>query len=101
MTIAVVIPLYNHERYIADTLRSVLAQTRPAEKIVIVDDGSTDGSAAVVQREFTDARIVLIQQKNAGAHAAINRGIKEATDCEFIAILNSDDLFDPRRLAYC
>lgn len=102
MTVAVVIPLFNHERYIAETLRSVLAQTRPAEKIMIVDDGSTDRSAEIVGSEFRDARIHLVRQQNAGAHSALNRGIRVAArDCDFIAILNSDDVFDPRRLEKC
>src|SRR5438067_1085737 len=99
MPIAVVIPLYNHERYIVEALRSVLAQTRPVNRIVIVDDGSTDGSVEVVRREFRDdARIQLLTQRNSGAHVALNRGIAEAaSDCEFIGILNSDDVYEPSR----
>ncbi len=100
MSVGVVIPLYNHERYIGDALRSVLAQELAADRIVIVDDGSSDGSVAAV-RQFEDTRIFLIEQKNSGAHAALNRGINEAKDCEFIAILNSDDVFHPERLAKC
>ncbi|MGH8101805.1 MAG: glycosyltransferase family 2 protein, partial [Chthoniobacterales bacterium] len=56
--IAVVIPLYNHAQYIGDAIRSVLAQTRTVEKIVIVDDGSTDDSVKIV-RAFAEPRIEL------------------------------------------
>ena len=101
MSTAVVIPLFNHERFIGETLRSVLAQTRAVDRVVIVDDGSADGSVEKA-REFSDARISILTQPNAGAHAALNRGIAEAArDCEFIAILNSDDVFEPRRIEKC
>ena len=75
--IAVVIPLYNHAAYIGDAIRSVLAQTRTVDKIVIVDDGSTDDSVEIV-RAFAEPRIELSTQPNAGAHAAINRGISRS-----------------------
>lgn len=103
MSIAVVIPLYNHERYIAEALRSVLAQTRQVQRIVIVDDGSTDGSVELVRREFaSDARIQLFTQQNSGAHVALNRGIAEAArNSEFIGILNSDDAYEPARIEQC
>ena len=100
-TIAVVIPLYNHEAYVGEALRSVLAQTRPVQRIVVVDDGSRDRSVEAV-REFKDDRIALFTQENAGAHVTINRGIAEAArDCDFIAILNSDDSYHPERLEKC
>src|SRR5215472_14665890 len=98
--IAVVIPLYNHAAYIGEAIESVLAQTRTVNKIVIVDDGSTDNSIEIV-RAFAESRIQLYTQPNAGAHAALNRGIKEATGCEYIAILNSDDVFARDRISKC
>lgn len=98
--IALVIPLYNHAAYVADAIRSVLAQTRAVDRIVIVDDGSTDNSVEIV-RSFADPRIELHRQRNAGAHAALNRGIAAAEECEYVAILNSDDLFAPERVAKC
>jgi glycosyltransferase involved in cell wall biosynthesis len=100
VSVAVVIPLFNHERYIANALRSLIAQTRPPDRIIVIDDGSTDHSAAAV-RAITDSRITLLSQPNAGAHNALNRAISLATDCEFIGILNSDDLFEPARIASC
>jgi len=98
--IAVVIPLYNHAAYIGEAIESVLVQTRTVNKIVIVDDGSTDNSIEIV-RAFAEPRIQLYTQPNAGAHAALNRGIKEATGCEYIAILNSDDVFARDRISKC
>ena len=101
MQLAVVIPLYNHEHFIGEALRSVLEQTLPVDRVVIIDDGSSDGSVAAVQ-QFQDDRIRLITQPNAGAHVALNRGIAlAAEECEFIAILNSDDVFESNRLEKC
>ena len=73
-TISVIIPLYNKEREIGDTLRSVLAQTLPPAEIVVVDDGSTDGSAARVE-EIGSPLIRLIRQENRGVSAARNRAM--------------------------
>lgn len=87
--ISVVIPLYNKHNLIAKTLQSVFAQTFTDYEIVIVDDGSTDGSAEVVQ-SIKDSRIKLIRQKNSGVSAARNRGIKESTG-DYIAFLDADD----------
>jgi glycosyltransferase involved in cell wall biosynthesis len=98
--IAVVIPLYNHAAYIGDAIRSVLAQTRRVDKIVIVDDGSTDGSVEIV-RAFAESRIELYTQPNAGAHVALNRGIEKTAECDYVAILNSDDVFAPERISKC
>ncbi|MEA3186682.1 MAG: hypothetical protein QOD99_512 [Chthoniobacter sp.] len=101
MSVAVVIPLYNHERYIGEALESVFAQTLRVQSIIIVDDGSRDDSVAAVSK-FADERIRLFQQANSGAHAALNRGIAEAAaDHEFVAILNSDDVYEPERIAEC
>ncbi len=94
---AVVIPLYNHERFIVDTLHSVLSQTRPPERIIIVDDGSRDGSVEQV-RNLNESSITLVEQENGGAHTALNRGISLADDCDVVAILNSDDRYLPERL---
>jgi len=98
--IAVVIPLYNHAAYIGDAIRSVLAQTRRVDKIVIIDDGSTDDSVEIV-RAFAEPRIELYTQPNAGAHAALNRGIEKAIGCDYVAILNSDDVFARERISKC
>ena len=87
--ISVVIPLYNKEKEIARTLRSVLAQTSQPLEIIVVDDGSTDGSAARVE-EIGSPLIRLIRQENRGVSAARNRAMQEACG-EYAALLDGDD----------
>lgn len=91
--ISIVIPLYNKEHQIAKTLQSVFAQTYTDYEIVIVNDGSTDNSVAVVG-EINDPRIRLISQQNKGVSAARNKGINEAKG-DYIAFLDSDDNWEP------
>mgnify|MGYP001592188480 CR=1 FL=1 len=95
MKVSVVIPLYNAQDVIRETIESALAQTWKGCEIIVIDDGSTDGSGKVVQ-EFGD-RVRLIRQENAGVAAARNRGIQEATG-ESIALLDHDDLWHPTKL---
>lgn len=90
--ISVVIPLYNKEKQIAKTLQTVLDQTCQDFEIVIVNDGSTDGSVGEIKK-ITDSRIRLINQKNGGVSAARNRGIEEAKG-EHIAFLDADDMWN-------
>jgi glycosyltransferase involved in cell wall biosynthesis len=90
---SVIIPLYNKETFIARTLQSVLDQTFQEFEIIIVNDGSTDGSVKEVER-FNDERIRLIEQTNAGVSAARNRGIEEAK-YDLIAFLDADDEWLP------
>ena len=94
--VSVVIPCFNTERYIAATLRTVLAQTGAALEVIVVDDGSSDGSAALVEREFPQVR--LIRRANAGVAAARNAGIAAATG-EWIAFCDADDIWLPGKLA--
>ena len=95
--ISVVIPLYNKEKSIASTLRTVLSQTFSDYEIVIVNDGSTDNSVVEVEK-VRDDRIRLIHQQNAGVSAARNRGIEEAKG-DLIAFLDADDEWKPEYLA--
>lgn len=97
---AVVIPLYNHEQYIGAAIDSVLCQSRPADEIILIDDGSIDSGFEIASRCMRGTHAQLRRQVNAGAHVAINRAIESSTS-EYIAILNSDDTFFPDKIAKC
>lgn len=86
-------PAYNSEVYIRESIDSVLAQSFTDFELIVVDDGSTDATVAVVQR-FTDQRIRLIRQPNRGVSVARNTGL-EAARGQFITFLDSDDLYYP------
>ena len=91
--ISVVMPLYNKEAEVERALRSIIEQSLTPGEIIVVDDGSTDGSRAIVERiiaENPEAGIRLITQQNSGVSAARNRGIAEAKG-EYIALLDADD----------
>jgi glycosyltransferase involved in cell wall biosynthesis len=92
--VSVVIPVYNREGFLAEALESVLGQEGIQSEIIVVDDGSTDGTSAVASRYA--GRIVYLRQENAGPPAARNRGIRAAQG-EFLSFLDSDDLWPPRR----
>ena len=94
-SISVVIPAYNAEQYVGRAIESVLKQTRPAEEVIVVDDGSTDGTAAAVEAYAPKVR--LITQANEGASGARNTGIK-AAQSEWIAFLDADDQWLPEKL---
>ena len=97
--VSIIIPSYNHSKYITQTIASVTEQTHSNLEIIIIDDGSSDNSCDLI-REISNPRIVFIEQENQGAHAAINRGLKIASG-DYIAILNSDDLFPVNRIERC
>jgi len=94
--VSVVIPCFNAERYIAATLRSVLQQTDVELEIIVVDDGSTDGSIAVVQQQFPQVRLIPVA--NGGVASARNAGIAAATG-EWVAFCDADDIWLPGKLA--
>jgi glycosyltransferase involved in cell wall biosynthesis len=96
--VTVVIPSYNHERYVAAAVDSCLTQTYGDLEVVVVDDGSQDNSVDLLRKRYAgDRRVRIFTQQHQGAHAAINEGIHQASG-EYIAILNSDDLFHCRRV---
>jgi hypothetical protein len=95
MDIAVIIPLHNGERWIAQTLRSVLRQTKPPAEIVVVNDHSTDGSPALVA-QFPGVRLVDNPEK--GANLARRHGLA-LTSAPLVALLDQDDLWHPQHLA--
>jgi len=94
--ISIVIPSYNHEKYIQRCIESVLMQTYKDWELIIIDDGSKDSSNDIIA-SYLDKRIRHIMQENAGAHNAINRGLSLA-EGEYLTILNSDDEYHPNRL---
>ncbi|MBW0446936.1 glycosyltransferase family 2 protein [bacterium M00.F.Ca.ET.228.01.1.1] len=97
-TISVVIPLYNHARYIEAALKSVLEQTSPADEIILIDDGSKDNGFALAEQMLAKVpHARFYKQENAGAHNTINRAIGISRS-EYIAVLNSDDVFAPAKL---
>lgn len=92
--ISVVIPAYNRAALLPETLQSLLAQTVPALEIIVVDDGSSDGTAEVAERFGDPVRV--IRQANAGPGAARNRGLQAARG-EFIHFFDSDDIAMPNK----
>lgn len=97
MKFSVVIPLYNKEKYIEATIRSVLDQSHQDLEVLVVDDGSTDGSLALAER-FASDRVHIIRQENQGVSVARNTGIEHASG-EFICFLDADDQWRPEYLA--
>jgi glycosyltransferase involved in cell wall biosynthesis len=94
--ISVIIPAYNHEKFIGAALDSALNQTVSAVEIIVIDDGSTDNTAEII-KSYQDPRLTYIYQENQDAFNAINRGVEKA-ECQFITILNSDDVYTRNRL---
>jgi glycosyltransferase involved in cell wall biosynthesis len=94
--VSVVVPAYNHERFVGAALESVLRQTHADFELIVIDDGSTDRTFEIVQ-SYRDPRIRALTQENQDAFNALNRGMGMARG-EYVAILNSDDVFHPNRL---
>ncbi len=94
--ISVVIPAYNHEKYIGAAIDSVLGQSWQDLELLIIDDGSTDRTAEVI-KSYDDPRLSYFYQENQDAFNTINRGLGMARG-EYVAILNSDDVYTTDRL---
>ena len=97
VTISAVVAAYNCERFIGEALDAILGQTRPPDEVVVVDDGSTDGTGAIL-RSYGD-RIRVVAQPNGGCPAAFNRAFREA-GCEYVAMCGADDIWEPRKLEW-
>lgn len=95
--VSVVVPAYNHERFVRAAVESALSQGGDELEVIVIDDGSTDRTGEVVQA-IQDGRLRYVRQSNQDAYNALNNGLRMARG-EYLAILNSDDLYVPGRLA--
>lgn len=96
--VSIITPCYNGEKYISQTIDSVLAQTYENWEMIIINDGSKDHSDEIVRSYMEkDSRIIFLQQPNAGSAAARNNGIRSAKG-QYIALLDADDLWEPEFL---
>src|SRR5437763_5864331 len=94
--ISILIPAYNAEPWMGDTIRSALAQTRPRKEIVVVDDGSTDQTLQVA-RQFASRDVFVVTQENQGASAARNKAF-QLCQGDYIQWLDADDLLSPDKV---
>ena len=91
--ISVIIPCFNAEEFLKETLDSILSQQEEIEDIIVVDDGSTDQSASIV-KSYNDSRIIYLHQPNKGVSVARNRGLTQAKG-EFVVFFDADDKMTP------
>jgi len=96
MRVSVIIPTYNAQKFVGRAIRSVLAQTRLPQEIIVVDDGSTDGTGEAIRREF-GSQVRYHYQDNRGPSAARNAGIRLSTG-DWVAFLDADDTWQPEKL---
>ena len=97
--IGIIVPVYKVEKYIAECIESILAQTYTKFRLIIVDDGTPDNAGKICDEYAKkDPRITVIHQDNAGVTRARARGVEEATDCEFITFVDADDTITPTML---
>ena len=98
LSIVAVIPLYNGAKYIERAVRSVWAQTRPADEVIIVNDGSTDSGPQIVERLADEGPVKLLHKPNGGQSSARNYGVAHSKS-SLIAFLDQDDVWYPNHLA--
>ena len=92
--VSVIIPNYNGMDFFRPCLTSVMAQTRPADRVIVVDNGSVDGSADAIEHEFPSVELIRFAE-NSGFCGAVNAGIKASGDCDYVILLNNDTEADP------
>lgn len=93
--ISVIIPVYNVAAYLPECLDTALSQSYSNLQVILIDDGSTDSSGAICDEyAANDSRIVVIHQKNGGAAAAKNAGLRVATG-KYLSFVDSDDYLEP------
>lgn len=97
--IGVIVPVYKVEKYIAECIESILAQTYTNFRLILVDDGTPDNAGKICDEYAKkDLRITVIHQENAGVTRARARGVEEADDCEFITFVDGDDTMPHKSL---
>lgn len=100
--VSVIVPCYNYAQYVGDAINSILAQEYPNFELIVVDDGSTDNSAEVIQEVLKErgnaSAVKLVQQENQGVSAALNSGLLHASG-KYVATFDADDLMPQGRLA--
>lgn len=96
--VSIIIPCYNHVQFIEQAINSVLCQTYRNIQLVVVDDGSTDGSVAILKELERKHNFLLCVQANMGVCKTLNRAIREFSSGEYIALLASDDYWHPEKL---
>ena len=94
--VSIIIPVYNTEKYLAETIQSALNQSYPDKEIIIIDDGSTDKSLSIAN-SFKNEHVRVFYQSNKGASSARNKGIAESKG-DYIQFLDSDDLISPDKI---
>ena len=92
--VSVIIPNYNGMDFFRPCLTSVMVQTRPADRVIVVDNGSVDGSADAIEHEFPSVELIRFAE-NSGFCGAVNAGIKASGDCDYVILLNNDTEADP------
>ncbi len=95
--VSIIIPVYNAEMFLAETINSALGQTWPNKEIIIIDDGSTDNSLSIAQNYSDNRNIKIVTQTNNGASAARNAGLKQAKG-DYIQFLDADDLLSADKI---
>lgn len=100
MLVSVIIPAYNAEKWISETIVSVINQTHPTLEIIVIDDGSKDGTLACAERALATSHRphIIVRQENQGAAAARNRGVQLASG-DWVQFLDADDLLEPEKIA--
>jgi len=96
--VSILVPSYNHSSFVEDTIKSILAQTYENVELIVIDDGSTDNSADIIERLATDAKFTYICQHNHGVAATLNQALSLATG-KYISLCASDDIYFSDKIA--
>jgi len=98
--ISIIVPSYNHEKFIAETIESLLNQTYKNREIIVLDDGSTDNSIKIIEKFKDEKNFVYATQNNQGICKTLNRAIREYSKGEYISIIASDDIWHESKLQF-